>query len=302
MTDFRAYQHVAHLGTPDVDGILDHACHVFPKLDGTNASIWFDDLGDAHFGSRKRELSEGKDNANFMNKFMFWKRQETALKFLQYLVCINGGKVQDYVIYGEYLIRNNIKTYDESAYHRFYVFDVYDRVNHRYLPFRDWRQCLVPTDDFGCIPCIGFFEPGKLTPEQIKRLVDEESGWLNDKPVGEGIVIKAYDFKNAYGHTVWAKVLSEDYRQLKAPKVTKEKQPVEEEIVAKYLRPSTIDKILVTLDWEPKLYPQLIERVWHDMITEEFYTILKKLKPRTIDFKVLKALVVEGIRYHVENR
>ena len=61
---FVEYQHVAKLGTTEVEGIENGTCYVFPKIDGTNASIWYD--GKVRFGSRKRELSLDFDNAGFM--------------------------------------------------------------------------------------------------------------------------------------------------------------------------------------------------------------------------------------------
>ena len=38
--DFVKYQHVERLGVDEVDGIELGVCHVFPKIDGTNSSVW----------------------------------------------------------------------------------------------------------------------------------------------------------------------------------------------------------------------------------------------------------------------
>lgn len=40
---FNKYQHVEKLGNKEVEGINIGTCYVFPKIDGTNASIWNDD-------------------------------------------------------------------------------------------------------------------------------------------------------------------------------------------------------------------------------------------------------------------
>lgn len=44
--------------------------YVFPKLDGTNATVWADNEGIIHAGSRNRELSMDKDNAGFYKHVM----------------------------------------------------------------------------------------------------------------------------------------------------------------------------------------------------------------------------------------
>jgi len=63
--EFRKYQHVERFGTTEVEGIEFGICYVFPKIDGTNASVWLGDDGEIHAGSRNRELSLEKDNAGF---------------------------------------------------------------------------------------------------------------------------------------------------------------------------------------------------------------------------------------------
>ena len=39
---FTKYQHLERLGTTEVEGIEVGEVYVFPKLDGTNASVWVD--------------------------------------------------------------------------------------------------------------------------------------------------------------------------------------------------------------------------------------------------------------------
>ena len=42
MINYSKYQHIERLGSAEVDGILDGVCHIFPKLDGTNSQLWWD--------------------------------------------------------------------------------------------------------------------------------------------------------------------------------------------------------------------------------------------------------------------
>ena len=61
--EFKKYQHVERLGSDEVEGILKGICYVFPKIDGTNSQLWWDN--DLKAGSRNRELSVDNDNAGF---------------------------------------------------------------------------------------------------------------------------------------------------------------------------------------------------------------------------------------------
>ena len=71
---FIKYQHLERYGNTEVEGIEVGTCYVFPKLDGTNASVWVDDSKPfGHTlccGSRNRELELDNDNAGFMNAMM----------------------------------------------------------------------------------------------------------------------------------------------------------------------------------------------------------------------------------------
>ena len=53
----RLYAEIERFGTDEVKGIELGECYVFPKIDGTNASIWADPAGPMGCGSRKRKLS-----------------------------------------------------------------------------------------------------------------------------------------------------------------------------------------------------------------------------------------------------
>lgn len=62
--DFRKYQHIERFGTSEVEQIEIGTCYVFPKIDGTNSSVWLND-GELCAGSRNRQLSLESDNAGF---------------------------------------------------------------------------------------------------------------------------------------------------------------------------------------------------------------------------------------------
>ena len=64
--EFKKYQHLERIGTVEVEGIEQGTCYCFPKLDGSNGSIWLSDDNTLGCGSRNRELSMDDDNAGFM--------------------------------------------------------------------------------------------------------------------------------------------------------------------------------------------------------------------------------------------
>ena len=49
MNGFLKYLHLERYGTDGVDGITLGGCHIFPKLDGTNASFWCDSNNVMHY-------------------------------------------------------------------------------------------------------------------------------------------------------------------------------------------------------------------------------------------------------------
>ena len=63
---FKKYQHLEKLGREEVEGINIGECYIFPKLDGTNASLWYEN-GTLYCGSRNRILTIDNDNAGFCN-------------------------------------------------------------------------------------------------------------------------------------------------------------------------------------------------------------------------------------------
>src|SRR6056297_3562076 len=124
---FRKYQHIERLGTGSVEGILDGQCTIFYKIDGTNSSCWLDENGNLKAGSRKRELTLKKDNQGFYAHAL---SNKNIFEYLQ--------AHPTHRLYGEWLVKHTLKTYEEGAWHKFYIFDVVkdlDDGNIEYLPY-----------------------------------------------------------------------------------------------------------------------------------------------------------------------
>lgn len=79
--EFTKYQHVERLGTTETNGIEMGMCYIFPKIDGTNSQLWFENGLQA--GSRNRHLEVENDNAGF---YMGCSKIETRKGLLLCLV------------------------------------------------------------------------------------------------------------------------------------------------------------------------------------------------------------------------
>ncbi|MGL5507356.1 MAG: RNA ligase family protein, partial [Paraclostridium sp.] len=127
---FVKYPHLERFGTSEVQGIEEGECYIFPKLDGTNASAWFEN-GIVQGGSRKRHLSLDFDNAGFY----FWlTRKENIETFF--------NDYPNLRLFGEYLVPHTVKTYRDDAWRKFYVFDVYDNDTNRFLHYNEYKDLL----------------------------------------------------------------------------------------------------------------------------------------------------------------
>ena len=94
---FAKYQHLERFGTDEVDGIEFGECLIFPKIDGTNGSVWLDE-GEVKAGSRNRELTLEQNKARF------------------YGYVLSNGNIKQYLeaqpthrLYGEFLVPHSLK-------------------------------------------------------------------------------------------------------------------------------------------------------------------------------------------------
>lgn len=289
MTQFKKYQHVERLDSPETEGLLEGYCTVFYKIDGTNASIWLKEDGELGFGSRNRELSLENDNAGFMA----WGVTQNNLKPF-------FAKYPSLRLYGEWLVPHSLKTYREDAWKRFYVFDVLEDESDTHVPYSSYKEWL---DEFGIDYIPPLAEVKTPTPESLLRCLEKSGQFLveDGKGGGEGIVIKNYEFQNKYGRTTWGKMISNQFkevhhREMGAPEINNT-LIVEERIVDEFLTDEFIGKekakILTeegTEDWQNKYIPRLLGVVFYELVREHSWDMLKKHKNPTIRFKTLKNL------------
>lgn len=275
--EFKKYQHVERFGTIETAGIENGMCYVFPKIDGTNASLWWDDGLKA--GSRNRELSLDNDNAGFMA----WAVNEPSFRDL-------FREYPQLRLYGEWLVPHTLKTYHESAWRNFYVFDVIS--GDDYLHYDDYSK-ILSTHGIEYIPPICRVE--NPTYERLIAQLEKNDYLIEDgKGTGEGIVIKNYDYRNKFGRIVWAKIVANEFKAKHRKKdVTelKEAKIIEQEIAERFITKSLVEKEFSKIEseagWSSKFIPRLLNTVFYCLVKEESWNFIKEFKNPTIDFKRL---------------
>jgi len=318
------YTHVERLGHPNVDGLLIGDCYIFPKLDGANAVLWSDrEKGGVCTGSRRRDLTvEGSaDNHGFRATMQeLWNNGD--LEWIQ--DTYDGVKFP--IFYGEWMVPHTLKTYREDAWRRFYVFDARCPDTGRYLHYDTWAPQLIEYYGHVVEPLAKITNP---TEEDIVRMRDVINTYLisENSGVGEGVVVKNYDFVNHVGKTVWGKSVRNDFKEdNKRAFGTPEHQgsfqvecAIAEEYVTQAFVEKTRAKIVMAMAeqaWRDdpalrdmsaqriadaqrgSLIPRLLETVFHELLDEETAAFVKKHKNPTIDFKKLRGFVVAQVKKH----
>lgn len=285
--EFKKYQHIERFGTTEVEGIQNGKCYIFPKIDGTNASLWWNNGLKA--GSRNRELSIDNDNAGF---YKWALGQEHIIQFLK-----SNPEVR---LYGEWLVPHTLKTYNDNAWRNFYVFDVI--IGNEYTDYTKYSE-LLQQHNIEYIPPICIINNPLY--ERLIGLLEQNDYLVKDgNGIGEGIVIKNYDYKNKYGRVVWAKIVSNEFKgkhKKAMPNEIKEKNLVEKDIVDKYITRSLLDKEQSKIEnemngWSSKYIPRLINVVFYNLIREESWNFVKEFKNPTIDFKRLSFFTTSKIK------
>ena len=285
--EFKKYQHIERFGTTEVEGIQNGKCYIFPKIDGTNASLWWSNGLKA--GSRNRELSIDNDNAGF---YKWALGQEHIIQFLK-----SNPEVR---LYGEWLVPHTLKTYNDNAWRNFYVFDV--MIGNEYADYTKYSE-LLQQHNIEYIPPICIINNPLY--ERLIGLLEQNDYLVKDgNGIGEGIVIKNYDYKNKYGRVVWAKIVSNEFKgkhKKAMPNEIKEKNLVEKDIVDKYITRSLLDKEQSKIEnemngWSSKYIPRLINVVFYNLIREESWNFVKEFKNPTIDFKRLSFFTTSKIK------
>jgi len=295
--EFSKYQHVERLGTVETEGIEFGECHVFPKLDGANGSVWLGSVEDGQVkaGSRNRELTIENDNAGF---YAYVLEHRGIREFLE--------SFPNHRLFGEWLVPHSFKGYRDDAWRKFYVFDVVKEdsdESFHYLPYNDYCNLLEAAGIDYILPICTVTNGNE---DVFRKALDKNVFLLRDgEKAGEGIVIKNYSYRNRFGRVTWAKMVTNEFkekhvREMGAP-VIKPEQLVEQKIVGDYCTEEFIRKEYSKLvnekeGWSSKNIPELLGRIFHELVAEESWNIVKALKYPTVNYKALNALVINKVK------
>lgn len=288
---FNKYMHLERIGTNEVEGIEDGLCYVFPKLDGTNGQIWVDEDGVLQAGSRNRQLTLEADNAGFLA----WAENQTNIK--QYLL-----KNRHHTLYGEWLVPHSLKTYREDAWRRFYVFDVLDQSTGSLIHYENYKDGL---DRHGIDYLSPIAQVKNGSMEHWLKCLEKNDYLIKDgEGIGEGIVIKNYNWQNKYGRVCWAKLVTTAFKEthgkaMGAPIIGG--KTTEERITDEFVTQHLVDKVHAKIvneegGWSSKSIGKLLGVVWHDLITEEMWQIIKDYKNPKIDFGGLNRYCIMRVK------
>lgn len=291
--EFRKYQHLERFGTTEVEQIELGECYVFPKIDGTNASVWISN-GEVKAGSRNRELLLDKDNGGFYE----WVLKQENIK--NYLL-----KNPTHRLYGEWLIPHSLKTYRDDAWRNFYVFDVVEEDRHLHYNF---YKPLLDEFNINYTPPISIITNGSYE-KFINQLPKNVFLMQDGKGSGEGIVIKNYDFVNKFGKTVFAKIVTSEFKEKHAKTMGASslecKELIEKVICDKYVTKALCEKVLSKIEndggFSSKQIPRLLNTIFYDLVKEDCWNFIKENNNPTINFKTLQHFCFIKIKEHLHN-
>lgn len=295
--EFKKYQHLERFGTTEVENIEIGELYIFPKLDGTNASVWLNQQGEIQAGSRRRHLTLENDNAGF---YAWVVKQDNVLKYLQ--------KNPTHRLYGEWLVPHSLKTYRKDSWRNFFVFDVAvdkdeSKILHKgddtmeYLHYNEYKP-LLEENGLNFIPPICVLQ--NSNSEQLMNQLEKNNFLIEDgKGIGEGIVAKNYSFTNKYGRNTFAKIVASEFKEkhIKAmgPPTIKGKNIIEEIIAEEFVTQALVEKVYSKIKNESgftsKSIPRLLNSVFYDVVKEDTWNFVKKHNNPTINFTTLKHFV-----------
>lgn len=282
--------------------------YVFPKLDGTNATVWADNEGVIHAGSRNRELSMDKDNAGFYKHVM---ESDTMGPICQF--CLENPFM---VVCGEWLggKAGHIKSYLNKE---FYVFDMKlatignseTEKHFGYLPYNSYSKALAKYGYQYIIPPLRVYRDGEnVTVDDIASIADENHFNLPDDVIGEGVVVKNYSYLSRFGNYEEGKIVREEFKERKGQKSTNDipkgsniEQAIVDDLVSASDIQKCINKVSDILGQEfsknnGKMVGMVMEMAFSDLLSEEFNVIAKKYGKYPIVLKDVKKFMCDKVR------
>lgn len=283
MGNFKKYVHIERLEKVRDDMLKAKFYIAMPKLDGTNASVWSDEKGNIHAGSRNREVNAEKDNAGFYNYIT--TSQEEYIVSLREFVRNNPN----YIVYGEFLgagkkFLGAIKGYENNG---FFIFDVWDRDTAEFLPHKEWYTMLCSWYPY-CVPAV-YFDHLPTSNEGKEILKSDFLRYNLKEGYPEGVVIKGEpSCRDPFGDIQMGKIILDEFKEKQnqnRKKQVYEPGELEKEFVDKYVTQAFLSKCKNKIDIaigedapQPKRVGMFMNLVIDDLMTEEFWSFFKKKK------------------------
>lgn len=307
MAQYKSFFHVLRMDDSkmDVYNFLQGMIFVMPKLDGTNSSVWADEDGNIHCGSRKREISVEKDNQDFA---LFMMTDKSTLKLKEFLV-----KHPELILYGEWLNgyagrkqAGTIKQYIDPGFWIFAAFDIEQGI---YLDYPTYSSLLDGVYDKVIKPDYILDHP---TYQECVDLLKDNHFNLPQDVIGEGYVFNNYDYRDKYGKQVIAKIVAQEYLENKGTRVR-----VKNPVVRDGLEQDIVDAFITTADFEKcqqkvmarfgvdewtddhRMVGAFLSMLFNDLVEEEMWSIIKRFRNPVIDFKILQQCTMQAGRKYL---
>ena len=214
----KKYDSIPRYGKQGTRDILGTEVVVMEKLDGANASFGIID-GELKMFSRNQEL----DEHNTLRGFYDWVKQD-----------VDAGKLFVSTIYfGEWLVPHTVH-YKKEAQGKFYLFDIYDRKDEKYLGWDIVKQSAKH---------LGLETPKVLFEGELQDIADLEQyvgqSELTEIPnTGEGIVVKDYEGQQ------FVKIVSDKFKETKSIKQPSLNKSDIDSVVDSVLTPQRVEKLI----------------------------------------------------------
>ena len=244
---------------------------IMEKLDGANASFKKEN-GELKCFSRRQELSENNTLRGFYN----WVHENIDPDDL----------AEGYIYFGEWLVKHKLD-YGQNNMNKFYLFDVYNEKHGRYVSF-DNVEMVANKLNIDLIPV--FYHGRFQSLEHIQSFVGKSK--LGD--VGEGVVVKNYNWTDKHGNQQFTKFVSDQFaekKQAKKHRIPPKKGTIDE-FVGINLTNARIDKMLHKMvdegileeDYDITDMGTILKnagtRIYEDIIEEELDELLKQIKKK----------------------
>ncbi|WEG18607.1 RNA ligase family protein [Alkalihalophilus pseudofirmus] len=240
------------------------------KLDGANASFKLED-GKVVAFSRNTKL----DMSNGLRGFYQWTQTLDPSKLLEGVV-----------YFGEWLVKHKL-SYGENE-NQFYLFDIFNENIEEYVSF----QMVEDESERLGLNLIPIFYKGVTLPfEEIEKYAGKSM--LGD--VGEGVVVKNYNYRDKYNNQVFTKIVTKEFQEkagVKNPKVATANKDSFDQFLDTYMTKPRVEKILHKMVDEQILEEDYAiedmglilknagSRVYDDLIKEELDSLLKQLRAK----------------------